>query len=272
MALYQNYAKELLSKLGRLNELIKHAPSIGTFHESIISNYLKNFLPQRFSVKTGFIFNPSSKDISPQIDIIVVDENVPSAYLFKDLDFVVVSPYSVVCAIEIKTNFNKGSFIDICDKSNLYTKVNPYPINNFIALCFKTTTTNENTVGGWYSSVKIEDEWLNYPSEIFILDYCYFKSAPNIHSTPSGVLRIVCNENSGVDREEALLTSFLFTVLKFCELKDGKHREDTIQTVFQGDYDNLFLMKHECFKYGVGKLDLLEYKLANGEIIYKRNI
>jgi hypothetical protein len=111
MALYQNYAKELLSKFGRLNELIGHAPSIGTFHENIISNYLKSFLPQRFSIKTGFVYNPSTQSASPQLDIIIIDENVPSAYLFKDGDFVVVSPISVVCAIETKA---MGSGLSFC--------------------------------------------------------------------------------------------------------------------------------------------------------------
>lgn len=271
MALYQNYAKELLSKFGRLNELIGHAPSIGTFHENIVSNYLKNFLPQRFSVKTGFVYNPTTKSASPQLDIIIIDENVPSAYLFKDGDFVVVSPISVVCAIEIKTNFDGESFKDISIKSDLYRRVNPYPINNFIALCFRARSTNNETIGNWFSAIEIEDQWLNYPSETTVLDYGFFKASSEVHSKPSGMLRIMCNDHCGVDKEEALLTNFLFSILKFCELRDGKHNENTIQSVFQGDYNKLFTLKHECYKYGSGKVDLQEQRYTDGKIIYKRS-
>ncbi len=270
MALYQNYAKELLSKLGRLNALISHAPSIGTFHENIVSNYLKNFLPRRFSVKMGFVCNPSTKEASPQLDIIIVDENVPSAYLFQDDDFVIVTPPAVVCVIEIKTNFDKTSFNDIAKKSHQYRKSNPYPVNNFLALCFKGKTQNTDTIGDWFNSVEICDDWLEYPSEIIVLDYCSFRSSSAVHSTPSGMLRIVCNDDCGVDKEEALLTNFLFSVLKFCELKDGRHNQNTIQAVFEGDFDRLFKMKHESFKYGQGLLDLQEYRLTNGDVIYKR--
>ncbi|EHK9005469.1 hypothetical protein KCU40_004403 [Vibrio vulnificus] len=270
MALYQNYAKELLSKLGRLNELISHAPSIGSFHENIVSSYLKNFLSRRFSVKTGFVCNPLTKEVSPQLDIIIVDENVPSAYLFQDDNFVVVTPSAVVCAIEIKTNFSKQSFRDIAKKSQQYRKSNPYPINNFLALCFRSNTKNTDTIGEWFNSIDIPDAWLDYPSQITLLDHCFFQAEPPVRAKPSGMVRIVCNEDRGVDKEEALLTNFLFTVLKHCELKDGKQTQDTIQTVFQGDFDRLFTMKHETYKYGQGCLALEEYKLTNGEVMYKR--
>ncbi|MCG9690433.1 hypothetical protein L1D55_01220 [Vibrio sp. Isolate22] len=74
MVLYQSYAQELLSKIGRLNHLVKHAPSIGTFHENIVSNYLEGFLSRRFSIKTGFVFNSETNEVSPQLDILVIDE------------------------------------------------------------------------------------------------------------------------------------------------------------------------------------------------------
>lgn len=269
MALYQNYAKEILSKLGRLNELIRHAPSIGSFHESFISNYLKNFLPRRFSIKTGFVYNPTSREVSPQIDILVIDENVPSSYLFQDGDFVVVTPSSVVCAIEIKTNFDKNSLRDIASKTKLYRKVNPYPINNFLALCFKTKTKNIETIGNWYKSIDAVDNWLDYPKEITVLDLGSFRASSEEQSIPFGVLRIVCNENSQVDKAESLLTNFLFSIMKLCELRDGKHFMDTINTVFQGDFDKLFILRHECFRYSIGKSPLVKHSLMNGKVIYK---
>ena len=81
----------------------------------------------------------------------------------------------------------------------------------------------------------------------------------------------MCNDDCGVDKEEALLTNFLFSILTFCEQRDGKHNENTIQSVFQGDYDKLFTLKHECYKYGSGKLDLQEQRYTDGRIKYKRS-
>ncbi len=267
MILYQNYAKELISKIGRISELTRHAPSVGTFHENIVSNFLENFISKRFSVKTGFVFNSELKESSPQIDILIIDENIPSAYLFQDKGLVVATPESVVCAIEIKTNFDKNSFDDICKKSVSYRKVNPTG-KNIISLCFKSKVANSETVSGWYEKTEIEDDWLNYPNEITILDSCVLKLIPEPLIKPFGASYIVCNE--GVDVEEALLTSFLFSVMKLCELKAGENSSRTIGAIFAGDFDTLFTQKHTVFKYGKGRVNLNEINSNTGKNIYKR--
>ncbi|MCL6414073.1 hypothetical protein MIB92_00285 [Aestuariirhabdus sp. Z084] len=267
MIIYQNYAKELISKIGRLSELTKHAPSVGTFHENIVSNYLENFISKRFSVKTGFVFNSEIGGSSPQIDILIIDENIPSAYLFQDKDLVVATPDSVVCAIEIKTNFNKNSFDDICKKSAHYRRVNPKG-TNIISLCFNSKVRDAETVSTWYKSVEIEDDWLMYPSEITILDSCILKATPEPLIKPSGASYIVCND--GVEVKEALLTTFLFSIMKACELKAGENSKRTIEAVFAGDFDKLFTIKHTVFKYGKGRVDMDELNRHTGENIYRR--
>lgn len=266
MVLYQNYAKELISKIGRLNLLVKHAPSIGTFHENIVSNYLKNFLSRRFSVKTGFVFNTDSHEVSPQLDILVIDENVPSAYLFQDGEFVVAVPEAVVCAIEIKTNFDKEAFEDISKKSEQYRIANPKG-HNLFALCFKSTVKVE-TLRQWYELQQIPDSWLNYPSEITILDRYVIKSLPEPLVKPSGACRIICNDEN--NKEEALLTNFLFSVMKLCELKAGINDTRTISAIFAGDFDSLYTIKHEVFKYGVGCSELEELNRTDGSSVYRR--
>lgn len=268
MILYQNYAKEIMSKLGRLNELVRHAPSIGTYHENLIANYLSNFLSKRFSVKTGFVYDPKTQNVSPQIDILIVDENVPSAYLFQDGNFVVVVPNSVVCAIEIKTILNKSSFADIAKKSEQYRKSNPQGFN-LLALCFKSSTKKLETVGKWCESLEIEDNLLNYPHKIVALDsfilHCFFEPM----AKPFGLYMTTCNNN--VDsKEEAILTQFLFTVMKFCELKSGIHTAETIDTIFAGDFDKLYFLHHQALKYGVGQVALDELNYANGKSLFKR--
>ncbi|GDY27581.1 hypothetical protein AHAT_34710 [Agarivorans sp. Toyoura001] len=268
MALYQSYAKELMSKLGRLNDLVGHAPSIGTYHENIVGNYLRNFISRRFSIKTGFVYNSVSNEVSPQMDILVIDENVPSAYLFQDDDFVVAVPDAVVCAIEVKTNFDKEAFLDIAKKSEQYRKSNPTGFN-ILALCFKAKVVQIETVASWFESVDIKDSWLNYPKSITILDDCLIESFPPQSVQPSGACRTVCNDDVE-EKSEALLTHFLFSVLKLCELKAGVNSDRTIGAIFSGDFDKLFTLKHKVFKYGSGMLELEKLNRSDGSNIYSR--
>ena len=259
MIVYQNYAKELISKIGRLSELTRHAPSVGTFHESIVRNYLDNFISKRFSVKTGFVYNPDIKESSPQIDILIIDENVPSAYLFQDNDLVVVIPDSVVCAIEIKTNFDKKSFEDISKKSANYRKVNPKGFN-IIALCFKSKVKDIETISSWYKDSKIEDNLFLYPGEITVLDSFIFKLAPEQMMKPFGMSYFIFNNEAKIEKEEAILTNFLFSIMKLCELKANEHSMRTVNAIFDGDVEKLFKHVYCAFKYGKGVLPVDEIK------------
>lgn len=268
MALYQSYAKELMSKLGRLNDLVGHAPSIGTYHENIVGNYLRNFISRRFSIKTGFVYNSVTNLVSSQMDILVIDENVPSAYLFQDDDFVVAVPDAVVCAIEVKTNFDKEAFLDIVKKSEQYRKTNPTGFN-ILVLCFKTKVSKLKTLASWFESVDIEDSWLNYPKSITILDDCVIESYPLKLIQPEGSCRIVCNDDVE-EKSEALLTHFLFSVMKLCELKAEVNNDRTIGSIFSGDFDKLFMLKHKVFKYGVGMIELEKINRSDGSNIYTK--
>jgi hypothetical protein len=107
MKIFESYANEFLAKFERINSLISHGPSIGTYHEEIVRNFLSQILPNRFSVKTGFIYNSVSSTSTKQIDILIIDENIPHAYFFKENSFAIVHPDSVICGIEIKNHLEK---------------------------------------------------------------------------------------------------------------------------------------------------------------------
>lgn len=268
MILYQGYARELQSKIGRLADLVRHAPSVGNFHENIVSNYLENFISRRFSIKTGFVYNSQNGKTSSQIDILVIDENVPSAYLFQDKNFVVVIPESVVCAIEIKTNFDKSAFLDISKKAFDYRQANSVGFN-IVALCFKSKVKDVSIISEWCKRIEITDNWLNYPKDIIILDDCILTSLPNPIAKPSGLLRIICNDEVR-EKDEARLTYFLFIVMKLCELKAGVNTAQTISTIFARDFDKLFTIQHKCVKYGNGAMEVDELNYPNGNSLYKR--
>jgi len=105
----ESFAVEMLGKFARLNKLIKHSPSIGSYHEEVVRTVIQNFLTDRWSVKTGFVYK-NDDEVSAQVDLMIIDENSPAAYIFKSGDFAVVAPECVVAVIEVKTKFSAENF------------------------------------------------------------------------------------------------------------------------------------------------------------------
>src|SRR6266704_3314125 len=55
--------------------LISHPGEVGTDREEIIRGFLRSYLPKRFEVSTGFVFD-SKGGLSKQLDIIIADSLV----------------------------------------------------------------------------------------------------------------------------------------------------------------------------------------------------
>ena len=125
---------EFSSKLDRLSQIIgkNHELSVGEYKESLLKSCLKNFLPKRYSVGTGFIIfiedspmsslypdnidisNLKSHSTSQQLDVVVYDDT-DFAPIFRDGDFVILRPESVRSIIEVK-GFLDGSNVKTCIK------------------------------------------------------------------------------------------------------------------------------------------------------------
>lgn len=258
MIIYQNYASEMLSKIGRVSKMIKHSPSIGSYHESIVKCYLRNFLSKRYSIKTGFVRNIENGEVSHQMDILIVDENIPSAYQFQDGEFAIVSPRAVVCALEIKTEFNKKELNDIAKKSEQYRKVNPVSLNIY-ALCFKSASQSYQTIANWFKSVEVKDNFLSYPFTITVLDKCILHFLPPQLMTPQGAAILQCKPEIE-NKEEAYLTYLLFNIMKSCELKEGIHSMETINSLFDQDIERYFLIFPYGFQYKTGSTTINKIK------------
>lgn len=100
---FESIAKEIEGKFRRISHILQKANlKSGEYHEEILRSTLGNFLSARFSVKTGYIWLNDEKQ-SKQIDILIIDENCPFGYLFKEKDFAIVRPEAVVAVIEVKT-------------------------------------------------------------------------------------------------------------------------------------------------------------------------
>jgi hypothetical protein len=107
---FESFANELAGKFRRINHLTTNARvAIGNYHEEILKVAIRNFLSDRYSVKTGYIYY-DDENISNQIDILIIDENYSFSYLFKEGDFAIVKPEAVVCAIEVKSVLDRKNF------------------------------------------------------------------------------------------------------------------------------------------------------------------
>ncbi|MEM7498321.1 MAG: DUF6602 domain-containing protein [Pseudomonadota bacterium] len=95
-----------------------HFPSIGNYKERVLARALREYLPKKLEVGTGFVLFPHDRhdDVDPkhfdelnqasfspskQCDLIIFESNsVP--IVFRDDDFVIVRPESVRAIVEVK--------------------------------------------------------------------------------------------------------------------------------------------------------------------------
>lgn len=104
-AYQKSISNELLSIKDRVRNFIDghHWPEDGRYKEIILSHILKQHLPESVSVGTGFVIN-HNKELTSQIDIIVYRSDFP--LMFKQDDFIIASPESVLGIIEVKSRID----------------------------------------------------------------------------------------------------------------------------------------------------------------------
>lgn len=112
----KSIALEFESYKNRVRYLIGscHWGEEGRYKETILSNFLKRFLPSNIKIGTGFI--KTKDDVSTQIDIIIYDSSVP--LYFKENDFVIIPPEGVMGIIEVKSNPNLNEIAKAIFKAN----------------------------------------------------------------------------------------------------------------------------------------------------------
>lgn len=101
---------ELLAKYRKLDSVITHAPTKGSYHEKILREVIRNYLPSSFSTGEGFIINGEG-NTSTQMDILVVDNLDPRSFGYKEGDFYIASDLAMACFGEVKTYCTKREFI-----------------------------------------------------------------------------------------------------------------------------------------------------------------
>ena len=213
---YLGLANELAAKVGRINAFVRHGPSIGAYHEEVLRAVLRNMLPDRFSLRTGFVFNPT-KGASQQGDIPVVDEHHPDAYYFREGNFAIVSGKGIACVIEVKTKLNGATFKDsLTNLASFQSVLEPADRPLTLVFAFNSSSLSPSTLDRWYKNVELQDKIENYPASILSLNRGMIILRPKDQENWGH--HVVTGEN---DRGPKLkcLSLFLQTVRKATQLK-----------------------------------------------------
>jgi hypothetical protein len=100
------FSDEILAKSRRIDHLIRHTGTVGSYREELLRGTIRQLLPTRFEASTGFI------ESSPrQLDIIIWDK-ARYAPLFREQEVVVVPREAVRGIIEVKTTLDTGTLDD----------------------------------------------------------------------------------------------------------------------------------------------------------------
>jgi len=124
--------EELLAVKDRVRNLVNHWGEEGRYKEAVLKTIIKRFLPEQFNIGTGFVVrqmpNSGNYESSDQIDLIVYNTAYP--VLFKEDDFLIVTPDSVNAIIEVKANLENQNLRDALRKANVNGKfVFKYKVN-----------------------------------------------------------------------------------------------------------------------------------------------
>jgi hypothetical protein len=117
---HKSTAKELLAIKDRVRNLVNHWGEDGRHQEAVIKTMIQRFLPERYKIGSGFVVRQTHErgnhEPSKQIDLMIYDTSYP--VLFKDNDFVILTPDSVLGIIEVKANATNQGLRAIVAKSN----------------------------------------------------------------------------------------------------------------------------------------------------------
>jgi len=105
-----SYSSELRARVGRLDEIIgnRHWLSVGTYKESLLADVLRNHLPGKFEIGTGFVlaFEEGHRVLSRQLDLLIWNSH-EHAPIFRDGSFVVVPPEACLAVVEVKSTLTR---------------------------------------------------------------------------------------------------------------------------------------------------------------------
>jgi hypothetical protein len=117
---HKTSSQELLALTNKVRNLISHWGEDGRYKEAVLKNVIKRFLPDKFTIGTGFVIKQTETRgvhlSSRQIDLVIYDNASP--VLFKEGDFVILTPDAVRGIIEVKANLQNQGLTEVLKQAN----------------------------------------------------------------------------------------------------------------------------------------------------------
>lgn len=119
-----SFSEELLAKSRRIDFLIQHTGTVGSYREDLLRSAVRSILPEQYQASTGFIAG-----CPRQLDIIIWDA-LSYGPLFREQDVVVVPREAVRSIIEVKTTLSTGPLDEALELLHdvLRTEQSPIPV------------------------------------------------------------------------------------------------------------------------------------------------
>jgi len=93
------------SRLKAAQQIVSHPGTRGSLAENLLRELIREFLPQRWAVGTGFIMSADRKR-SNQVDVLIYDQLTTSP-IYRDGELVILSPGAAHVVVEVKSYLNK---------------------------------------------------------------------------------------------------------------------------------------------------------------------
>lgn len=102
-------------RLKAAQRIVSHPGTRGSLAENLLRELIREFLPQRWAVGTGFIMNADRRR-SNQVDLLIYDQFATSP-IYRDGELVILSPGVTKVAVEVKSYLNQQEI------SNAYNNI-----------------------------------------------------------------------------------------------------------------------------------------------------
>jgi hypothetical protein len=224
----ESISNELLAKYRKLDSVISHAPTKGTYHEKILRDMIRNYLPSTFSTGEGFIINNDGVT-SSQLDILIVDNLDPRSFGYKENDFFIASDLAVVSFGEVKTYCSKREFISsfhkIVNSKKLITTEPVARVTSFIFCydAYASTQTFSNWVDEAIKRLPGRDAtkpWF-YPDYVFCLKKGVMLERKSISPTSFRYWTAKSIKNNSNLIQQKMIQDLYQCIVNGC----GRHRE-----------------------------------------------
>lgn len=117
---HKTTSEELLALTNKVRNLITHWGEDGRYKEAVLKNVIGRFLPEKFTIGTGFVIKQTAVRgehlSSRQLDLVIYDDASP--LLFKEGDFVILTPDAVRGIIEVKANLQNQGLTEVLEQAN----------------------------------------------------------------------------------------------------------------------------------------------------------